>query len=119
MSAGAEKRLHHRFLARLDVRVVSGDRLPVDLKLSTVDIGVGGAYCAATSRLEESSQLHLILTLVGGGLREPLPIGVDAVVLRCAERKPPHHGFPFEVALQFVRIEPGERRRLQSYLNNL
>jgi len=119
VTAGAEKRVHHRFLARLEVRIVSGDGLPADLKLSTVDVGVGGACCAATARLEASTRLHLILTLVGGDLREPMPIGVDAVVLRCVESKTPHPVFPFEVALQFVRIEPGERRRLQNYLNNL
>jgi hypothetical protein len=119
MSAGAEKRQHHRFLARLDVRIVSGDSLPADLKLQTVDVGVGGASCAATARLEASTRLHLILTLVGGDLREPMPIGVDAVVLRCGETRTPHPLFPFEAALQFVRIEPGERRRLQTYLNSL
>ena len=119
VNAGAEKRQHHRFLAKLDVRVISGERIPQDLKLSTLDIGVGGSRCIANLRLPPEARLHLTFTLVGGELRAPTAINVDAVVLRCNERQGPHHGFPFETALQFVRIDAREKRVLQTYLNSL
>lgn len=119
MTAGADKRQHHRFLVRLDVRVVAGDSLPADLRLTTVDVGVGGARCLSSGRLPEGSRLQIILTIVGGPLLQPVPIAVDSVVLRCQERPEPHHGFPFEAVLQFARIDPREKRQLQSYLNAL
>jgi len=119
MTPGAEKRQHHRFLARLEIRVDSGDHLPQDLRLSTLDVSVGGARCLASGRLVERSRLHVTLTLVGGALQAPEAIPIDAVVLRSQTRPEPHHGFPFEAALQFVRIDPREKRRLQSYLNSL
>ena len=40
MSSGSEKRQHHRFLARLDVKIVSGERVPPGVLLVTADIGV-------------------------------------------------------------------------------
>ena len=119
MSGGVEKRQHHRFLARLEIRIVSGDHLPPDLQVQTVDVGVGGARCLATGELQEKSRLHLSLTLIGGSLHAPESILIDAVVLRTTRRREPNHGFPFEAALQFVRIDPHERRKLQSYLNAL
>jgi c-di-GMP-binding flagellar brake protein YcgR len=119
MVGGAEKRQHHRFLARLEIRVVSGDHLPPNLQVQTVDVAVGGARILATGALLEKSRLHISLTLVGGSLHAPESILIDALVLRTSQRSEPHHGFPFEAALQFVRIDPHERRKLQSYLNSL
>jgi len=119
VTAGAEKRQHHRFLARLDVRVVVGDNLPPDLRLTTVDVGVGGARCISSGRLAAMSRLQIILTIVGGPLPQPVPIAIDSVVLRCEERPQPHHGFPFEAVLQFARIDAREKRQLQNYLNSL
>ena len=119
MTTGAEKRQHHRFLARLEVRVVSGERLPAGLVVSTSDVGVGGLRCASSHRLDVPVLLHMTLTLVGGDLNEPVTLNVDAQVLRCVERPQPHHGLPYDVAMQFVRLDPRDRRRLQSYLNSL
>ena len=119
MTVGAEKRQHHRFLVRLDVRVVAGDSLPADLKLTTVDVGVGGARCLSTGRLAASSRLQIILTIVGGPLIDAMSIAIDAVVLRCQGRPQPHLGFPYEAVLQFVRIDPREKRQFQNYLNAL
>jgi c-di-GMP-binding flagellar brake protein YcgR len=119
VTGGAERRQHHRFLVRLDVRVVAGDNLPADLKLVTVDVGVGGARCVSSDRLTASSRLQIILTIVGGPLHQPVAIPVDAVVLRCDKLAQPHHGFQFEAVLQFARIDPREKRQLQSYLNAL
>jgi hypothetical protein len=39
----ADKRKNHRVMALLDVRVLPADRIPADLKLTTVDIATGGA----------------------------------------------------------------------------
>ena len=119
VTAGAEKRQHHRFLAKLEVRVISGERISQDLRLSTLDIGVGGSRCISNLSLPPEARLHLTFTLVGGELRAPTAINVDAVVLRCNERQGPAHGFPFEVAIQFVRIDAREKRVLQTYLNSL
>jgi hypothetical protein len=119
VTAGAEKRQHHRFMARLDVRVVSGDRVAPGMQMTTLDIGVGGTRCVSPVRLENGAMLHLTVTLSGGELVEPVGLSADAQVLRCVERPQPHHGFPFEAALQFIRLDPRERRRLQTYLNGL
>jgi hypothetical protein len=119
MGAEAEKRQHHRFMARLDMRVVSGDRVAAGLQLTTIDIGVGGARCVSPSMLANGTLLHLTVTLTGGNLVEPQSIALDAQVLRCVGRPEPHYGFPFEAALHFVRLDTRDRRRLQGYLNSL
>ena len=59
------------------------------------------------------------MTLEGGGLNAPLPIDLDAKVLRCKETPGPDPSRAFEAALQFVRIDPQDRKRLQRYLNGL
>lgn len=120
MSGDIEKRRHHRFMALLDVRVLSGPARSADeLKLVTLDVAVGGARCACNRELPAGSSLHLVLTLEGGGLNSPLPIDLDATVLRCRENAGPDPARAYEVALQFVRIDPRDRKRLQSYLNDL
>lgn len=119
MSGGSEKRQHHRFLARLDVRVVSGERVAPGVQVVTVDIGVGGTRCIASAAFDPNARLHLSVSLVGGELSEPATISAEAVVLRCTPRPQPHHGFPWELAIQFMRLEPREKRALQAYLNSL
>ena len=119
LPAAADKRLHHRFMARLDVRVVSGERVAPGTGLITLDIGVGGARCISSGRLESGARLQVTVQLVGGDLPEPALVSAAAMVLRCTERPEPHHGFPHEVVLQFVRLDPSDRRLLQGYLNAL
>jgi hypothetical protein len=119
VSAGSEKRQHHRFLARLDVKIVSGERVAPGVQVATADIGVGGARCIASAPFDPNARLHLSITLVGGELHEPATITAESVVLRCTPRPPPHHGFPWELAIQFLRLEPREKRALQGYLNSL
>jgi hypothetical protein len=89
------------------------------LKLVTLDVGLGGARCACNRELPEGTSLHLVLTLEGGGLNSPLPIDLDATVLRCRETPGPDPARAYEAALQFIRIDPQDRKRLQSYLNDL
>lgn len=119
MTSGAEKRQHHRFMARLDVRVVSGERATPGEALTTLDIGVGGARCIASSRFEAGQRLQIAVQLVGGDLAEPAQVTAAASVLRCDIRSEPHHGLPYEVVLQFLRLDPRDRRLLQNYLNSL
>ena len=119
MGVGSEKRQHHRFMARLDMRVVSGENVAAGLQLTTIDIGVGGARCASPSPLANGTLLHMTVTLAGGHLVEPQTIALDAQVLRCIGRPEPHYGFPYEAALHFVRLDTRDRRRLQGYLNSL
>jgi hypothetical protein len=119
VSAGAEKRQHHRFLARLEARVVAGEKVAPGVQVVTADIGVGGARCIASAAFDANARLHLTIALVGGDLADPVTIAVEALVLRCTPRPQPHHGFPFEVVLQFVRLDPREKRTLQNYLNGL
>ncbi|HET6277462.1 MAG TPA: PilZ domain-containing protein [Candidatus Polarisedimenticolia bacterium] len=120
MSGEIEKRRHHRFMALLEVRVRSGPAASADgLKLVTLDVALGGARCACNRELPAGTSLHLVLTLEGGGLNAPLPIDLDATVLRCRETPGPDPARSYEAALQFVRIDPQDRKRLQSYLNDL
>ena len=119
MSGGSEKRQHHRFMARLDIRVVSGERATPGASLTTLDIGVGGARCIASSKFEAGTRLQVSVSLVGGDLAEPAQVSAAASVLRCDVRPEPHHGLPYEVVLQFLRLDPRDRRLLQSYLNSL
>jgi hypothetical protein len=117
--AAADKRLHHRFMARLDVKVVSGERVASGTSLTTLDIGVGGARCISSARLEAGARIQVTVHLVGGDLAEPALVSATATVLRCVDRPEPHHGLPYEVVLQFVRLDPRDRRLLQGYLNAL
>ena len=119
MSPGSEKRQHHRFLARLDVKVVSGERVAPGVQVVTSDIGVGGMRCITNAPFDANARLHLSIVLVGGELSEPTTISAESVVLRCTPRPQPHHGFPYELAIQFMRLEPREKRALQGYLNSL
>ncbi len=114
-----EKRKNHRFLALLDVRVLPGNRIPADLKLMTVDIATGGARCASNRALDADLPLKLTLTLIGGNLREPAKMEIEAAVLRCTEKPGAIESRRFEIALRFTRMESEDRRRLQGYLNCL
>jgi c-di-GMP-binding flagellar brake protein YcgR len=114
-----EKRRHHRFLALLEVRVVPGERVPPDLKLMTIDISSGGARCASNRPLEADLPLKLTLHLVGGDLRAPAIVDVDAKVLRSGDRPGDVPARRYEISLQFTRMEAEDRKRLQAYLNSL
>ncbi len=114
-----EKRQHHRFMALLDVRALPGERIPSDLRLATIDIAAGGARCASNRPLDAGLLLKLTFTLVGGNLREPATIDVEATVLRCLERPASIESRRYEAALQFTHIDAEDRRRLLSYLNTL
>jgi hypothetical protein len=106
-------------MALLEVRTLPGERIPSDLKLWTIDIAVGGARCASNVPLADGAWIQLTFTLVGGDLEEPAPIEVEAVVLRCTERPGALPGRRYEMALEFVRIGPRDRKTLQAYLNAL
>ena len=106
-------------MARLDVRVVSGERVTPGQALTTLDIGIGGARCITAARFEAGTRLQVTVQLVGGELVEPAQVSAAASVLRCEVRPEPHHGLPYEVALQFLRLDPRDRRMLQGYLNGL
>jgi c-di-GMP-binding flagellar brake protein YcgR len=114
-----EKRRHHRFLALLEVKVAPGEGVPADLKLMTIDISSGGARCASNKQLEADASLKAALHLVGGDLRAPVIVDVDAKVLRCRERPGDMPSRRYEISLQFTRMEAEDRKRLQAYLNSL
>ncbi len=106
-------------MAMLEVRTLPGDRIPLDLKLWTIDIAVGGARCASNVAVAAGVRIPMTFTLVGGDLADPAPIDVEAVVLRCTERPGALPGRRYEMALSFVRIDPRDRKTLQAYLNAL
>ena len=116
-----EKRRHHRPMAGLDVKVLlgeAGENLS-DVKLATIDVAAGGMRCASNVRFEPKTCLHMGLTLVGGELRNPATIYADARVLRCSERPGSPDIRRYEIALEFVRLVPEDRKKLESYLNSL
>ena len=115
----AEKRKNHRVMALLEVRVVPGDRIPADLNLSTVDIATGGARCAANRPLDADLPLRLTVTLIGGDLRAPASMDIEAAVLRCVEKPGALESRRYEIAIRFTRVEAEDKKRLQSYLNSL
>ncbi|PYT11268.1 MAG: hypothetical protein DMF51_15990 [Acidobacteria bacterium] len=114
-----EKRQHHRFMALLEVRALPGDRIPADLRLATLDIAAGGARCASNRPLDAGLPLKLTFTLVGGDLRKPATIDVEAIVLRCFEKPASIESRRYEAALRFTRIEAEDKQRLMRYLNTL
>jgi c-di-GMP-binding flagellar brake protein YcgR len=114
-----ENRLHHRVRALLEVRVLPGDGIPADLKLTTIDIGTGGARCASNHAVNEDTLLKMTLTLIGGNQRSPATVDVEARVLRCSEKAGAIESRRFELALEFTRMEAEDRKRLQGYLNSL
>jgi c-di-GMP-binding flagellar brake protein YcgR len=119
MADPQEKRRYHRFMALLEVRVLPGERVPPDLKLTTIDIAAGGARCASNRRLDDNLRLQMSFTLVGGDLRQPTTIDVDATVLRCSENPSAPEPRRFALALEFVRVDPQDKRKLVDYLNSL
>jgi c-di-GMP-binding flagellar brake protein YcgR len=114
-----EKRKNHRFQALLDVRILPGDGIPADLKLMTVDIATGGARCASNRPLDAGLALKLTLTLIGGDMRAPAKMDVEAAVLRCTEKPGAIESRRYEIALRFTHVNAEDRRRLQSYVNSL
>jgi c-di-GMP-binding flagellar brake protein YcgR len=114
-----EKRRYHRFMALLEVRVLPGERIPDDLKLVTIDIAAGGARCASNRPLERDIRLQMTFTLVGGELRQPTQVEADAVVRRCAEVPSAPAPRRYQLALEFVRMDPQDRKKLVDYLNGL
>lgn len=114
-----EKRRDHRFLALLEIRVLADDRIPADLKLTTIDIGTGGARCASNRPLDSEATLKLTIALIGGDLKAPAMVDVEAKVLRCSQKAGAIESRRYEIALQFTHVEAGDRKRLQGYLNNL
>lgn len=106
-------------MALLEVRVLPGEKIPPDLRLATIDIAAGGARCASNRPLEDNVRLQMTFTLVGGDLREPAAIDADAVVRRCTENKSAPENRRYAVALEFIRMDPQDRRKLVGYLNSL
>lgn len=121
MTDQADRRRHYRSLALLDAKILrgAGEELPAGLKLATLDVGLGGVRCTSNVHLEPPTLLQMTLTLVGGELRDPTLIAAEARVLRCFERpRAPEHR-RYEIALEFVRMAPEDRRRLERYVNSL
>ncbi len=108
-------------MALLQVSVLRGGvtGIPPDLKLSTIDVAVGGSRCASNMRLEPDTRLQLTFTLEGGDLRQPAMVAVETLVLRCTEKPDELENRRYEVALKFVNMTPQDKKRLQSYLNSL
>jgi len=121
MSSETEKRHHHRPLARLDVKLTPapGHDLPHGLQVATIDVAVGGVRCACNQRLEPQTILRIALTLVGGDLRQPTTIETEARVRRCSERPGAPDIRRYDVAMEFTRMDPQDKKRLQAYLNSL
>lgn len=114
-----EKRRYHRFMALLEVRVLPGDRIPQDLKLVTIDIAAGGARCASNRPLESDLPIRMTFTLVGGDLRQPVHVDAEARVLRSTENSKAPEARRYQIAIQFVHMEPADQAQLVAYLNNL
>jgi c-di-GMP-binding flagellar brake protein YcgR len=121
MSDETDKRRHYRPLARLDVKLAPtpGQDLPPGLQAVTIDVAVGGVRCACNLRLEPQTILRLTLTLVGGDLRQPVTIETEARVRRCSERPGAPDIRRYEVAMEFTRLDPQDKKRLQAYLHSL
>ncbi|HXH27945.1 MAG TPA: PilZ domain-containing protein [Candidatus Polarisedimenticolia bacterium] len=121
MSDETDKRRHYRPLARLDVKMspAPGHILPPGLQAVTLDVAVGGVRCACNTRLEPQTLLRLTLTLVGGDLRQPATIETEARVRRCVERRAEPAMRRYAVAMEFSRLKPEDKKRLQAYLNSL
>src|SRR2546425_9456918 len=121
MSNETDKRRHSRPLARLDVNLTPapGQDLPDGLQAVTLDVAVGGVRCACNLRLEPQTILRMTLTLVGGDLRQATTIETEARVRRCAERPGAPDIRRYEVAMEFTRLDPQDKKRLQAYLNSL
>jgi PilZ domain-containing protein len=114
-----EKRRHHRFLALLEMKVRAGQRVPSDLKLTTIDVSTGGARCASNRPLESDVPLRVTLSLVGGNLRAPEIVDIEATVLRCSDLPGAQGDRRYEIILRFSGMEAADRKRLQAYLNSL
>ncbi len=116
-----ERRRHYRPLARLDVKILSkeGHALPADLRVETMDLAVGGVRCTCNVPLRPETFLRMRLTLVGGDLRQPATIEAGAKVLRCTERSGAPDIRRYDVAMEFVGMDPRVSQRLQSYVNSL
>jgi c-di-GMP-binding flagellar brake protein YcgR len=114
-----EKRRHHRFLALLEMKVRAGDGIPSDLKLTTIDVSTGGARCASNRPIESDVTLRVTLSLVGGDLRAPEVVDIDATVLRCTDQPGARSDRRYEIILRFSGMEAADRKKLQSYLNSL
>ena len=119
MSGSIDRRKHHRFYASLEVRVLPAEGLPADLRLLTTNIALGGARCASNHPLPVGTRLKMTFTIIGAGVLKPQPIDLDAEVLRTFEKPgaPAHRRY--ELAIGFTRLEAGDRRVLESWLNSL
>jgi c-di-GMP-binding flagellar brake protein YcgR len=121
MSDDTDKRRHYRPMARLEVKVTAapGQDLPAGLQVVTLDVAVGGVRCACSLPLEPQTLLRMNLALVGGDLRQPMTIETEARVRRCTERRGAPVTRRYDVAMEFTRMNPQDRKRLQAYLNSL
>ncbi len=121
MTDDSDKREHFRPMAllKLDVLPGEGRESPAGLKLTTVDVAVGGLRCASNIFLGEQTLLRLSLELVGGDLRDPTSVVGDARVLRCTAQWDQPEVRRYDVALEFVQMSSHDRKLLQGYLSSL
>lgn len=121
MSSDIEKRKHHRQMAGLAVTIVPrpGQILPADLRLITSDVSVAGMRCASNAPLAPGTEMHLMLSLVGGDLSEAETIDVIGRVLRCSVRDGSPDVRRHGVAITFISIDPQDRKKLRRYLNSI
>ena len=93
--------------------------VPDGLRLVTLDVAASGMRCASNLRLEAETKLPMIITLLGGNLREPVKINATGQVLRCFDRPTSPPLRRYGLAIEFVRMTLEDKKRLKKYLSSL
>ena len=109
-----ERRAHARYEIQFDVET----RDPgVVARLEARDLSLGGLYCASPTDFPEMTRLGVTLLLPNGnGSGKPMPLDVEAVVVR-RTKLPSATGTPrYELGLYFTQMTDMQRERIARYL---
>lgn len=89
-------------------------------RMTARDLSLGGLYCTSSADFAEMTRLAVTLMLPpDGGVGEPNPLDLEAVVVRRKEVNGAATGRPlFELALFFHALTEAQRSRLALFLES-
>ncbi|MCP3982693.1 MAG: hypothetical protein GY716_25660 [bacterium] len=110
-----DRREHPRYATILNLQAIAvPGGVAADMVAS--NLSMGGLYCTSAAEIPEMTRLAVDLKIPNGN-GEPVPVGLEAVVVRCREMAPIAGKKQFELGLFFTQVDGSAKGVLADYLS--
>ena len=111
----AERRAHARYPKNFDVAAKTDGTLA---RMEAKDLSLGGLSCASPADFPEMTRLGVTLLLPAGNGKaaDPIPVDVEAIVVRRRKLESSTGSPRFELALYFTRMTDAQRQVLARFI---